>query len=369
MACRLEEYITELSKNKEINDLLKRLKSIKMEIVPFDYTENSREADAKDKARAEKVKDTIATLPKEDQELFAKISKAPKGSNPEYQNYMLNWLKNTTTAPIHVTEDAFVLSGILENKLQVTMGSYSKDLHTVRIAENVSLEKAKLEVMADIHQKMKDELNPILLEDQINKWNADPEMKEGIEETSKQVIALVNKVKEGHVLTHELIHANAYWFMQNNPEHVATKRINELYQIALDSQEVIDSSIARTDIIGGYWTTNVDEFLAEGLSNPDVMAALMQIKVPGKKKLTVFSEIIDTVLDMLGLKGELKENVYTLLLDGFAKIVEEQANPDVTDNMQRKNAVQTATIHLKDRAKAEKAAVDKLIEEGCPNGM
>lgn len=118
------------------------------------------------------------------------------------------------------------------------------------------------------------------------------------------------------VLSHELVHAGASKYMMDNPESELTKRVEELYRVALGNKYSIDS---RT---GGdsYWSTNVHEFLAEGLTNPLVMQALSSIPVEDKAKVGMFKELIEIALKMLGFNGS---TVYSELLNSYMQVVKE----------------------------------------------
>ena len=80
-----------------------------------------------------------------------------------------------------------------------------------------------------------------------------------------------------------------------------------------------------------YWKKNVDEFLAEALSDPELIKDLMKIDTEGNlitgAKKSMFDKIIDMVVEALGLSTkEDKLNMHKYLLDSFKAAVE--ANRD-----------------------------------------
>ena len=85
-------------------------------------------------------------------------------------------------------------------------------------------------------------------------------------EVASRLINVIKDMNGPHTLTHELIHIGSAAFMRENPEHAATKKILGLYVEALENKEVIIANSGQE-----YWTTNVDEFIAEALSNPMLM--------------------------------------------------------------------------------------------------
>ena len=130
----------------------------------------------------------------------------------------------------------------------------------------------------------------------------------------------LKKYTNDHTILHELVHAGSVEFMRNNPKHAATKRVQEIFDLA---KKKIDDA---ADINFGYWKTNEYEFLAEALSNPKMIRELLSIK-PDKKysKLSnLFESLIDTLLGLLGLEKTQRDNLFNHLLDGYFAMVEKE---------------------------------------------
>ena len=127
--------------------------------------------------------------------------------------------------------------------------------------------------------------------------------------------------------------------------------MKKLFDIAKGKKEEIKIMTMELDLSDTYWYKNVDEFVAEGLSNPQLMLALLKIEVPGMEKLSVFEEFIKTVVEMLGLTSN-KENMYSLLLDSTLVMAYEQGNRDILDS--------TITEEL-DKRKEEQKQEDAIM--------
>lgn len=262
---------------------------------------------------------------------------------------------------------------------EIIAGRYNYVTHTVEVAK-IPTDNEISEAVDNGLTAQFLKLYEVTPENAITKANSyQPFMDANKARTLEHVLASVESVKGSHAVTHELIHAGALNYMRVNPKAEATIRINELYQEALKNKDKITRLTYGGDVFGTYWQTNVEEFLAEAMSNPGLMYALSQTKTYGKKKLSkgMLRELVDTMLDMLGLTPKVKDNILEYTMDGFAAIIEAQADKvplELEIDSETKAMLTVAlnglkeengTIHLKDRAKAEKAAVDKLIEEGC----
>ena len=131
-----------------------------------------------------------------------------------------------------------------------------------------------------------------------------------------------------HTLTHEFVHAGAAAFMKNNPEHVASKRILDIFNKVQHPR--YKAKFAAAGVNSEYWETNVDKFLAEALSNPKLMLALQDIELTYDSMLaTAFKWIVDAALRLIGFKKS--GTAYTYVLDSFAAIMEAQKLQNETE--------------------------------------
>lgn len=118
----------------------------------------------------------------------------------------------------------------------------------------------------------------------------------------------------GLSMLHEYVHAGAVLYMEQNPNSSRTKEISRLYSKALSNSDKIDKIVANT-----YWKTDVNGFLAEAISNTQLIYALSKIADGSNNVLTRF---ISSVLTMARIKKG--SNLHSAVVTGFEAIVEAQ---------------------------------------------
>jgi len=188
-----------------------------------------------------------------------------------------------------------------------------------------------------------------------------------------EVENVFNQIKEArgtHFLLHELVHAGAIEYMSSNPNEPATKRIEDIYTYLLTNKD-------KLKFKSTYWETNVDEFLAEALSNPEFMKELMSV-VPGKpisRLSNMYEVVLNNVLQILGFKGEELNNLFDVLLDANLKMLDEQApkvaeisekdttTPEKTKPKKESKFKDTFSIDTSKLKVAVKNKVNKLAKE------
>ena len=145
-------------------------------------------------------------------------------------------------------------------------------------------------------------------------------------EVAARLLNAIKDVNGAHTLTHEMIHVGSSAFMKAYPEHPATKKVLALYKEALDNKAYIKEATGQD-----YWINSVDEFLAEALSNPVLIEQFnnMSTKYGTNRLSTLFKELVDTLLGMLGFAKN--DSVYQHVMDGFTAMLEYQFN----DNMMK----------------------------------
>lgn len=143
-------------------------------------------------------------------------------------------------------------------------------------------------------------------------------------EVAARLLNAIKDVNGAHALTHEMIHVGSSAFMKAYPEHPATKKVLALYKEALDNKAYIKEVTGQD-----YWINSVDEFLAEALSNPVLIEQFnnMSTKYGTNRLSTLFKELIDTLLGMLGFTKN--DNVYQHVMDGFTAMLEYQFNDNI----------------------------------------
>lgn len=127
---------------------------------------------------------------------------------------------------------------------------------------------------------------------------------------------------------HEAVHAAVKNYMDSEKGKAYSEEMNKMFEV------VKQASKANPEMFKAnkeYWKKNVNEFLAEALSDPELIKDLMKIDTEGNlitgAKKSMFDKIIDMVVEALGLsKKEDKLNMHKYLLDSFKAAVE--ANKD-----------------------------------------
>jgi len=197
------------------------------------------------------------------------------------------------------------------------------------------------------------------------------ELNKFVDEKQKELainlLEAVKNINGIHSLTHEMIHVGSRAFMKENPEHPATKKVQALYIEALENKDRISKAVGNA-----YWASNVDEFLAEALSNPLLVSYLNKMSTRHGENLLSksFSVLIDTVLGMLGFKKT--DSTYQHILDGFTAMMEYQYH-QITDEVNAKpSTVQDILVTELVKAKQEadiisssKEAEMAIPDEGC----
>ena len=166
------------------------------------------------------------------------------------------------------------------------------------------------------------------------------------QELTLNLLNAVKNLNGVHSLAHEMIHVGSAAFMKENPEHPATKKVMALYIEALENKDSISRAVGNA-----YWTKNVDEFLAESLSNPLMVKYLNTMTTRHGENIISksFSTLIDTVLGMLGFKKT--DSVYQHVLDGFTAMMEYQYGQITEETNTKSSTVQD--ILIKELAKQE----------------
>ena len=158
--------------------------------------------------------------------------------------------------------------------------------------------------------------------------NGDKEIKI-ISDTVKSVI---NDI-DAHNVTfktklHEAVHAAVKNYMDSEKGKAYSEEMNKMFEVVKQASEANPEMFKANK---EYWKKDVDEFLAEALSDPELIKDLMKIDTEGNlitgAKKSMFDKIIDMVVEALGLsKKEDKLNMHKYLLDSFKAAVE--ANRD-----------------------------------------
>lgn len=252
----------------------------------------------------------------------------------KYQQKMVDWVKENIGVKLIESDAALAIEKAGTAATEIEIAKYTISDNAIRVIGNVPLVAEKT-----IREQL---FKMFAAQNSLNVDSLSKEMKElALKETENKghdiklaiegFAVLLDSRDKLSELTHEMIHAGALRYMIDpaNKNSIPMKRMEELFKIALANEEKIGRGMIEKGMINQYWTTNIHEFVAEALSNPLLINALMQVQVDAQPKLnSLFKQFVDTLLDMLGLKNAVKNNLFEYTLDTFAAMVGEQKEND-----------------------------------------
>jgi hypothetical protein len=129
---------------------------------------------------------------------------------------------------------------------------------------------------------------------------------------------------------HEHIHVGAVEFMAKNPKDPKTKYVNNLFKKVVAMADGDRPSL--NDIQDGYWKTNVDEFIAVALSNPELMAFLNDMPATGFT--STLHKLVNTLAEMVGIRqGSENEALLNIFLQMTEATLDEEAQVDTPNQL------------------------------------
>jgi len=169
--------------------------------------------------------------------------------------------------------------------------------------------------------------------------------------------------KNEAVLAHEIVHAQVLQAVANPTEEQkpAVQRLNTLYQHV---KKVVDERARVNDYFRvPYGVTNVQEFISEGLANPDFQYLLSRIQY---QNTTVWDKFVEAIAKLLGLKND---NALTELLTVYSDLTNRPAPtspakpPQTIPSTETKAPPKPGKRAKKDIAKAEAGAAESVKEQ------
>lgn len=125
--------------------------------------------------------------------------------------------------------------------------------------------------------------------------------------------------KDEAVLAHEIVHAQVLQAVANptKEQKPAVQRLNALYDHV---KKVVDERAQADQYFRvPYGTASVQEFISEGLSNPDFQYLLSRIQY---ENTSVWDKFVETIANLLGLKND---NALTELLTVYSELTNKPA--------------------------------------------
>jgi len=123
--------------------------------------------------------------------------------------------------------------------------------------------------------------------------------------------------KDESVLAHEIVHAQALNAVANptKEQKPVVERLNKLYKHV---KEVVEQQAATDkNFRSPYGIASAQEFIAEGLSNPDFQYLLSRIRY---ENTTAWDKFVESIAKLLGLKND---NAFTELLTIYSDLTKE----------------------------------------------
>ena len=134
---------------------------------------------------------------------------------------------------------------------------------------------------------------------------------------------------------HEAVHAAVKNYMDSKKGKAYSEEMAKMFEVVKQASEANPEMFKANK---EYWKKDVDEFLAEALSDTELIKDLMKIDIEGNlitgAEKSMFDKIIDMVVEALGLSTEEdKLNMHKYLLDSFKAAVEANKAPDIESNI------------------------------------
>lgn len=331
MGCELDKVVTAINKvASEVKDprAINQLNELKNDLNKF-ATSMETAKPTRDFSRLKSVMSNVEVkATSNNSEVIGTVKTLPR----EYYN-TLNKIVRKILGPKVTTSEYLAFSQATLKNISIVGGQYARG----KVLLSKKPRQAALEAQAQgIFEKWYLDDSPYGLEyqniddpqdfvDALAKDEIYKELKEGLLPlVQKEMIEGFATINGMHTLAHELVHVGSIEYMKENPNSDLTKFVKDLYKEAVENKE--DILWLMGEGRSTYWTNSVEEFIAEGLSNPDLVSALngTKSKLSNKYRSNMFRLLIDKLLSMLGTK---EESTYIYLLSGYLAMLESLPNP------------------------------------------
>lgn len=335
MACKLKEAMIELGQ------LVEKVgnKSAKAELGTI-LTETKDQLVGVDDQLLQLLDKTIPD--KEFTKLNAQIAEQDEKLKDGYTKAFKEIADKFIEATVEVDESVLI-ENVVKDVQELVPGDYNPRTNRIRIAEGkISEAEKELAVSLGYDVKAMEKMTKLgALAEDIDKVRNSEEYNKGKAEMTirlkSELDRKLSKLDTNHVLVHELVHAAAYKFMEKKPANAKEKavqdRINELFAEAKKRKGYSEYHVGDP-----YWTKDVHEFMAEAMSNPEVIRMLDGMPTGQKSKLsTALRVLIDALVSIVSTSKN-KDTVYEYTLDGLLAIIELENKDTMTANEIAKEA-------------------------------
>lgn len=233
----------------------------------------------------------------------------------EFTKKLGNYIREATGVTV-TTDKNFILDQVRSytEKTLIEFGRFTPGVNTITLGGYVSKEEV-LKVVEDSKYPGIAAMYGTEMADSIS--NNEEYKQVDIYPVVAKIFKQIKAAKGTDVLMHELTHVGAAEYMTLNPEAASTKRINTIYNYLFQHHKELG-------IKEGYWKTSVDEFIAEAMSNKELVIGLMKVKPskPLKRLSNLYEVVLGTLTSMLGLKKGQMETLFDILLDANVSILQ-----------------------------------------------
>ena len=247
--------------------------------------------------------------------------------NKEYSRLFKEIAEKFLTYTVNI-DDAVLLDNLRNDVDRLIPGDYDPKTGNIRVvSEAVNDMELGLAGIIGVDTKAVKELYRLVeampaIEEQtgfVEMATVQPEYKKLVNET---MIARLDEIAS--VLVHELTHVAAVKFMAKTPDNKCEKAIQDRVRMLFEDAKTRYAAMGNDveDTTKAYWAKNINEFLAEALSNPETIKLLESMKTGKMGRLsTVLRVLLDTLAALVGTKKN-KDNVYYYTLDSILAMVE-----------------------------------------------
>jgi hypothetical protein len=161
--------------------------------------------------------------------------------------------------------------------------------------------------------------------------------------------------KDESVLAHEIVHAQALNAVANptKEQKPVVERLNKLYKHV---KEVVEQRAATDkNFQSPYGIASAQEFIAEGLSNPDFQYLLSRIRY---ENTTAWDKFVESIAKLLGLKND---NAFTELLTIYSDLTKE-SKPQPKSKAKTDGTTTTQTQQAETQGQAATTATRSVLD-------
>lgn len=279
---------------------------------------------------------------------------------PELSSEYVKLFKKGTEQFIDATikiDNKVMLEALRNDVNSVVPGDYNKNSKVIRMIDSELDEKALVEAMQDSYddaeiKKIKEQnpeqertlqilmrvfkdspklnnilaVNPLVqkIDERLTSKEYKKEKAEYIDKRAVQLANYAKRLDRGHAEVHELVHAAAYKFMSVKQTEPRAKAIQERINLLFEEAKII-AGYTGSKVHDPYWTQNVHEFIAEALSNPEVIRKLEAMPIQNKlsRLSTVLRALVDALVSIVSTSKN-KDSVYAYTMDGLMALMEVQ---------------------------------------------